>query len=106
MCTGLKLLVPPYRTEGKTNHLGSSLNLKPKFRHQRLPEWDGHGYNPPNISTGGCSSLGVDVDGRFGLVYKAIKNTGGIYRVNPRSPQIHQYVQPIPTRNIPNLRKF
>ena len=76
------------------------------FRHKRLPPWDGHGYNAENVSTSGCSSLGVDVDGRFGLVYKAIRNTGGNYRVNPQTPQIHQFVQPVHVRHIPSLCKL
>ena len=45
-----------------------------------MGSWDGFGYSTPNSSTGGCSSLGLDAQGKFGLVYKATTKTGGIYR--------------------------
>ena len=77
------------------------------FRHQRLGPWDGHGYKAPNRSTGGCSSLGIDSAGQFGLVYKATTNKGGIYRTLSRhenSP--HTMIQPIHINNIPQTGKF
>ena len=77
------------------------------FRHQRLPEWDGFGYNPINTSTGGCSSLGLDSSGKFGLVHKATENTGGIYQNTFRDGKLQQrYVKPLHIRNIPALREY
>ena len=77
------------------------------IRHQRLPPWDGHGYQATNISTGGCSSLGVDSSGKFGLVYKATESTGGLYRNFTRNGEVHQqYVKPVHVRHIPSLCEF
>ena len=79
-----------------------------------MPKWDGAGYSetpnqnsrPSNASTGGCSGLGIDSQGQFGLVYKATENTGGIYRTFTRQGESHQqYVRPVHIRHVPTLRK-
>ena len=74
------------------------------FSHQRLAKWDGFGYPAPRASTGGCSSLGLDSKGNYGLVYKATENTGGIYRTRVRSNEYQEeYIKPINIRHIPKL---
>ena len=61
-----------------------------------MGNFDGYGYHTPNFSSGGCSSLGLDSQGKFGLVYKSTSKDGGIWRTmthHPKAP--HTLIQPI-----------
>lgn len=76
------------------------------FRHRRLPEWNGFGYNPINPSNGGATGLGIDSENRYGLVYKACGRTGGIYKTFSRHKgSVHQYVPPMHVESLLHMRK-
>lgn len=66
--------------------------------------WNGYGHSTNNESTGGCSSLGVDSEGQFGLVYKATSKHGGIYRnLSKHTGAPHHLVNPISVFEIPTM---
>ena len=73
------------------------------FRHRRLGKWNGIDYQPKYKSTGGCSTLGVDSEGTFGLVYKATESSGGVYRyaTDESGYDYHDYMYPLHFNEIP-----
>ena len=73
-----------------------------------MGKWNGIDYQPEYKSTGGCSSLGVDSEGKFGLVYKATESSGGIYRyaTDEFGQDYHDYMYPLHFNEIPEYCKY
>ena len=95
--------IPDGRYVIKTPNPFEILNLH--FSHQILGAWDGHSHSSSG-TIGGCSAIGVDSEGRFGLVHKANQNHGGIFRtISNHQDSQHRLIQPIQIRFIPEMRK-
>lgn len=71
-----------------------------------MGNFDGYGYHTPNFSSGGCSGLGIDSQGKYGLVYKATSKDGGVWRDLSHHPSApHQLITPVHVDYIPYMRK-
>ena len=72
-----------------------------------MGSFDGYGYRTPNFSSGGCSGLGLDSQGNYGLVYKATSKNGGVWRnLSYHLLAPHHLVTPVHVDYIPYMRKF
>ena len=72
-----------------------------------MGNYDGYGYHTPHFSNSGCSSLGLDSQGRFGLVYKATSKDGGVWRdLSHHKNAQHTLVNPVHVDSIQYMRKL